>query len=199
MPSGYSRSSRRSSRRSSYRRSSKNRSSGVDNRQTIKNILDRYLRNYIPNPQNPYFYLSKANIKLLALFILSTIKLDDNRKGILYKILLNNGDLEKNDLESFHKIMYGIGISMHPIVYDNRAVNMSNFVASNYISILCENNGMENITEILFNVKKIVGDIFDDNCNVVSPFRNDNKPYVLENVFIRGQKILDYINKTLNP
>jgi len=163
----------------------------------VGNILREYLEKYIHEKQNPYYVLTKANIKLLVLFVLSTIKLYDNRKGILYKILLNNGDLE-NDLESFHKIMDGIGISMYPIVYNNNSrQNMSD--SSNYVFILCGYKGVEYSPEILFNVNKIVGDIFDDNCNVVSPFRNDNKPYVLENVFVSGQKILDYINKTLNP
>jgi len=193
MLSEYSRSRNRSrSRSSSYRSSSKKRLIGVGN------VLREYLEKYIPEKQNPYYVLTKANIKLLVLFVLSTIKLNNNNKKILYNILLNNGDLE-NDLESFHKIMDGIGISMHPIVYDNSAVNMSNFVASNYISILCEYNGVKYSPEIIFNVKKIVGDIFDNNCNVVSPFRNNNDPYVLENVFVSGQKILNYINKTLNP
>jgi len=208
MPSRYSRSSRsnRSSRSSRSSRNSRNSRSSRSSRgsskkqlsvvgQTIRDILGRYLRNYVINPQNPNIKLSKANIKMLILFVFSTIKLDNNSKNNLYKILLKDRALDNDDLAIFHSIMNSIGIGMYPIVYDKSAQNMSNFVASNYVSILCEYNGMANSAEILFNVQKIVGDIFsnDNDSNIISAFRND--AYVLENVFVSGQKILDYINK----
>jgi hypothetical protein len=69
---------------------------------------------------------------------------------------------------------------------------MIDFIANNYVSILCNYN-RSNSEEILFNVRKIVSEVFNDNCNVISKFRNDYT--VLENVFIPGQDIINRINE----
>jgi hypothetical protein len=75
MLSEYSR-SRSSSYRSSSYRSSSYRSSSKKRLIGVGNVLREYLEKYIHEKQNPYYVLTKANIKLLVLFVLSTIKLN---------------------------------------------------------------------------------------------------------------------------
>jgi hypothetical protein len=171
--------------------------------------LTSYLNIYRINNNNTYnFYLSKPNIKLLCLFILSTIKLNNSNtntnatayKQHLYKILLDNTNIDISELQI--KIMYRVlrnligSNNMLPILYDRKVINMKNFVASNYINILCGYNNNENNLDIYFNVKKIVNDIFDDNCNILEIFKNK---YILENVFTEGSDVINYVNNVQYP
>ena len=125
---------------------------------------------------------------------MSTIKLDDSEKRMLYQVILKSGHMDDGNeqLKMFFKILNGV-IDIYPIIYDRNQMTMLDFISVNYINILCEYNNSEESYEILFNVRKIVRDMFDRNCNVVNLFKNDT--YLFENVFRSGNVILDYINK----
>ena len=124
---------------------------------------------------------------------MSTIKLDDNEKRMLYQVILKSGHMDNNEqLKMFFKILDGI-IDIYPIIYDPKQMTMIDFISQNYINILCEYNNSEESYEVLFNVRKIVRDMFDRNCDVVNLFKNDT--YLFENVFRSGNDILNYINK----
>ena len=170
-------------------------SSIVKDTQVIRDLLATYLKKFIIEDKSSFFlYLSKPNIKLLSLFILSTIKLDDSEKRMLYQVILKSGHMDDGNeqLKMFFKILNGV-IDIYPIIYDRNQMTMLDFISVNYINILCEYNNSEESYEILFNVRKIVRDMFDRNCNVVNLFKNDT--YLFENVFRSGNVILDYINK----
>ena len=169
-------------------------SSIVKDTQVIRDLLATYLKKFIIEDKSSFFlYLSKPNIKLLSLFILSTIKLDDSEKRMLYQVILKSGHMDDGNeqLKMFFKILNGV-IDIYPIIYDRNQMTMLDFISVNYINILCEYNNSEESYEILFNVRKIVRDMFDRNCNVVNLFKNDT--YLFENVFRSGNDISDYIN-----
>ena len=169
------------------------RKSIVRDTQVIRDLLGAYLEKFIiQNQGNSFLYLSKPNIKLLSLFILSTIKLDESEKRKLYQVLLKTSNIDNDHLKIFFSILDGI-VDLYPIIYDGRQLNMLDFISSNYINILCEYNGRENSPLILFNVRKILSDMFDNNSNIIDLFRGDT--YLFENVFRSGNDKLKYVNK----
>jgi len=164
--------------------------------QKVKESLENYLEKYVifyNNTNN--FYLSKPNIKILCLFILSTIKLNDDYKQKLYQVILKNNDLDTEQIKIISKLLSNVigEEKMYPIIYDKKIVSISNFILINNITILCSYNGNEKSPDIYFNVTKILSDMFDNNLDVIELFRKDYK--LFENVFIEGQAILNYVNK----
>jgi len=178
---------------SRIRLSSKSRTQDI---QKVKESLEKYLKKYVIVYNNTYnFYLSKPNIKLLCLFILSTIKLNDDYKQKLYEVILKNNNLDAEQIKIIFKLLSNLisADKMYPIIYDPKIVNIEDFILINNITILCGYNGYKKSPDIYFNVMKILSDIFDYNCDVQELFRKDYK--LFENVFIEGQNILNYVNK----
>jgi hypothetical protein len=176
-------------------RISLSRKSKVKDIQKVKESLENYLKKYVifyNNTNN--FYLSKPNIKILCLFILSTIKLNDDYKQKLYQVILKNNNLDTEQIKIIYKLLSNVigANKMYPIIYDQKIVSISDFILINNITILCSYNGNEKSPDIYFNVTKILSDIFDNNCDIIEFFRKDYK--LFENVFIEGQDILAYVN-----
>jgi hypothetical protein len=164
--------------------------------QKVKESLEKYLEQYVIFYNNTNtFYLSKPNIKILCLFILSTIKLNDEYKKELYQVILKNNNLDSEQINIIFNLLGNIigKEKMYPIMYDKKIVSISDFILINNITILCSYNGNEKSPDIYFNVTKILSDIFDNNCDIIDFFRKDYK--LFENVFIEGQGILNYMNK----
>ena len=177
-------------------RISLSRKSRTHNIQKVKESLENYLAKYVifyNNTNN--FYLSKPNIKILCLFILSTIKLNYDYKQKLYKIILKNNTLDTEQINIIFKFLSNIigADKMYPIFYDQKIISISDFILINNITILCSYNGNEKSPDIYFNVTKILSDMFDNNCDIRELFRKDYK--LFENVFMEGQDILKYVNK----
>ena len=170
-----------------------------NNSTTSKELLKIYLDKFviIQEQQRQYFlYLSKPNIKLISLFILSTMRLDESLKHILYQIIMKTSNIDNEQLKMFFEILSSI-IDIYPILYDYRNLSMLDFISSNYINILCDYKGVESSPLILFNARKILGDMFDSNCNIVNLFRNDTR--LFDNVFTSGDDMVKYVNAKLYP
>jgi len=170
-----------------------------NNSTTSKELLKIYLDKFviIQEQQKQYFlYLSKPNIKLISLFILSTMRLDESLKHILYQIIMKTSNIDNEQLKMFFEILSSI-INIYPILYDYRNLSMLDFIYSNYINILCDYKGVESSPLILFNARKILGDMFDNNSNVIDLFRNDTR--LFDNVFTSDDDMVKYVNNKLYP
>ncbi len=89
-----------------------------NNSTTSKELLKIYLDKFviIQEQQKQYFlYLSKPNIKLISLFILSTMRLDESLKHILYQIIMKTSNIDNEQLKMFFEILSSI-INIYPIL-----------------------------------------------------------------------------------
>jgi len=143
-----------------------------------------------------YLWLSKPNILLIIMYVLSHIPLLDTEKTKLYDLLAVKDNFSDSELKTFFDIVNS-KTRLYDINYDKNITNITAFARDNYANILCNYNKYSSKKEeqdiCFINLLIILTNIFDDNCNLKDEYKTNTK--VLKNVFSKHKQVLKIINK----
>ena len=143
-----------------------------------------------------YLWLSKPNILLIIMYILSHIPLLDTEKTKLYGLLAVKDNFSDSELKTFFDIVNS-KTRLYDINYDKNITNITAFARDNFANILCAYNKHSSKKEeqdiCFINLLIILTNIFDDNCNLKDEYKNNTK--VLKNVFSKHKQVLQIIRK----
>jgi hypothetical protein len=143
-----------------------------------------------------YLWLSKPNILLIIIYVLSHIPLLDKEKSKFYELLAVNDNFSNSEVKDFFEIVNN-KIRLYDIHYDNTITNITTFAKDNYANMLCAYNKYSNKKEeqyiCFMNLLIILKNIFDDKCNLKDEYKTNTK--VLKNIFSKHKQVLQIIYK----
>lgn len=186
--------SKSQSKSKSTRKSTKIESGNTDAISTLVNYVNLFS---VMMDKKIYLWLSKPNIILIIIYVLSHIPLLDKEKTKLYDLLAVKDNFSDSEVKTFFEIVNS-KTRLYDIHYDKNITNITKFARDNYANMLCAYNkysSKKTDQDICFiNLLIILTNIFDDNCNLKDEYITNTK--VLKNIFSKHKKVLKIISKT---
>ena len=191
---------RKSKSKSKSKRKSKStrKSTRSSNESNAISILVNYINLFsVLMDKKIYLWLSKPNIILIIIYVLSHIPLLDKEKSKLYELLAVNDNFSDSEVKVFFEIVNS-KTRLYDIHYDKTITDITAFARDNYANMLCAYNKYSSKKEdqdiCFMNLLIILTNIFDDKCNLKDEYKTNTK--VLKNIFSKHKQVLQIIRKS---